>query len=266
MASLLKYFLFTYALMWVCFFTVALVPISLSSLLGVLLVYLGAFAPGIVALSFTAHREGRTGVRALLGRVLLYKVAARWYVFAVTYLAAIKLTAALVHRAATGAWPHFGNLPAYVMAIAILTSTPFQAGEEVGWRGYALPRLTTRFGLPIASILLGVIWACWHLPQFFIREADTYGQPFFVYVLQVTAMSAAFAWLYAKTNGSLLLTMLLHASVNNTKDIVPSAIPGATSTFTLHASLVAWFSVTLLWVCAAYFLARMPKLELAPAH
>jgi membrane protease YdiL (CAAX protease family) len=140
------------------------------------------------------------------------------------------------------------------------------AGEEIGWRGYALPRLTTRFGLPIASILLGVIWACWHLPQFFIREADTYGQSFLVYVLQVTAMSVAFAWLYAKTNGSLLLTMLLHASVNNTKDIVPSAIPGAAGTFSLHASLMAWLSVILLWVCAAYFLARMPKLQLAPAH
>ncbi len=65
------------------------------------------------------------------------------------------------------------------------------------------------------------------------------------------------AWLYAHTNGSLLLVMLMHAAVNNSKDIVPSAVPGATQTFGLSASLVAWLTVALLWICAAYFLARM---------
>jgi hypothetical protein len=86
-----------------------------------------------------------------------------------------------------------------------------------------------------------------------------------VFVLQVTALSVALAWLYAHTNGSLLLVMLLHSAVNNSKDIVPSAVPGAANTFGLSASLVAWLTVTLLWVCASYFLARMPKLELARA-
>src|SRR5207247_9266931 len=132
------------------------------------------------------------------------------------------------------------------------------AGEEIGWRGYALPRLATRFGLGRASVLLGLIWAAWHLPQFFIPEVDTYGQSFFVYALQVTALSVAMAWLYARTNGSLLLVMLLHAAVNNAKDIVPSALLVATNTFGVSASLVAWLTVTLLWICAAYFLARMP--------
>jgi hypothetical protein len=67
------------------------------------------------------------------------------------------------------------------------------------------------------------------------------------------------AWLYAHTNGSLLLVMLLHAAVNNSKDIVPSAVPGATHPFGLSASLVAWLTVACLWICAAYFLARMPS-------
>jgi len=82
-----------------------------------------------------------------------------------------------------------------------------------------------------------------------------------VYVLQVTALSVAMAWLYARTNGSLLLVMLLHSAVNNANDIVPSAAPGATNTFGLSASLVAWLTVTLLWICGAYFLARMPRWE-----
>jgi hypothetical protein len=80
-------------------------------------------------------------------------------------------------------------------------------------------------------------------------------------VLQVTALSVAMAWLYAHTDGSLLLVMLMHAAGNNSKDIVPSAVPGATNTFGLSASPVAWLTVTLLWICAACFLARMPRLD-----
>ena len=78
---------------------------------------------------------------------------------------------------------------------------------------------------------------------------------------QVTALSVAIAWLYARTNGSLLLSMLMHAAVTNSKDFVPSAVPGATNTFGLSASLVAWLTVTMLWVCAAYCLVRMPRTE-----
>ena len=256
-APLVKFFVLTYALMWACFITVAVTGIPVYAPLGGVLVLLGTFAPSLVALWLTSRTEGDTGVRALLGGVVKWRVPVRWYLFALAYIPAIKLTAALIHRVATGAWPRFGDDPWYLILAGITVSTPFQAGEEIGWRGYALPRLAARFGLGRASILLGLIWACWHLPQFFIPEADTYGQSFFVYLLQVTALSVALAWLYARTNGSLLLVMLLHAAVNNVKDIVPSALPGASNPFALSASLLAWLTVTLLWICAGYFLTTM---------
>jgi membrane protease YdiL (CAAX protease family) len=258
---LLWFFLFTYAVTWTCFISVAAGAIPAGSRLRALVVLLGVYAPSLVALWLTARAEGATGVRSLLRRILMWRVGARWYLFAVGYMAAIKLVVALVLRVATGAWPRFGSEAWYIIPLAIAFSTPFQAGEEIGWRGYALPRLAARFGLARASLLLGLIWACWHLPQFFIPEADTYHQSFFVYVLQVTALSVAFAWLYARTKGSLLLIMLLHSAVNNSKDIVPSAVPGATNTFGLSSSVVAWLTVALLWVCAAYFLFRMPTTE-----
>jgi membrane protease YdiL (CAAX protease family) len=256
--SLVSFFVLTYAVTWTAFLSVA-AAIPARTPLGTLLVLLGAYAPSAVALWLTARTDGAAGVRTLLGRVLRWRVPARWYLFAAGYTAAIKLTAALIHRLATDAWPRFGDEPWYLIPVAIAFSTPFQAGEEIGWRGYALPRLAARFGLARASILLGIVWASWHLPTFFIPEADKYGQSFFVYVLQVTALSVALAWLYAHTGGSLLLVMLMHSAVNNSKDIVPSAVPGAGNTFGLSASLVAWLTVTLLWTCAAYFLARMPS-------
>jgi uncharacterized protein len=248
--------------MWTCFLSVA-AAVPAHTPLGRLLLLLGIFAPSLVALSLTARGEGAAGVGALVRRVIQWRVAGRWYLFAATYMAAIKLTVALIHRAATGAWPRFGHERLGIILVAIVISTPFQAGEEIGWRGYALPRLAARFGLARASILLGVIWACWHLPQFFIPEADTYRQSFFVYVLQVTGLSVAMAWLWERTGRSLLLPMLMHAAVNNSKDIVPSAVLGGTNTFGLSASLVGWLTVALFWVCAAYFLVHMPKTESA---
>lgn len=266
MGSLLAFFSLTYLVTWGCFFGVAALSGSSASaipggaLLRGLLLYLGIFAPSLVALGLTARAEGGTGMRALLGRILEWRVGVRWYVFAAGYMAAIKLAAALVLRVATGAWPHFGNEAWYLMAVAVVLSTPVQAGEEIGWRGYALPRLAERMGLGGASVVLGIIWACWHLPLFFFPQADTYGQSFPVYLLQVTAISVAMAWLYGNTRGSLMLVMLMHAAVNNTKDIVPSTVQGARNSFALSSSPVAWIALALLWICGAYFLVRMPKL------
>lgn len=120
---------------------------------------------------------------ALLRRILHWQVGARWYVFAAGYLAAIKLTAAILHCLVTGAWPQFGPTPWYIMLLAVAISTWTQAGEELGWRGYALPRLAARLGLGWSNILLGVIWASWHLPLFLIEGTDTSGQSFPVYLL-----------------------------------------------------------------------------------
>ena len=254
--SLLTFFFVTFAITWPCFSAVALLQ---PGPLRTLLLFLGIFAPSFVALSLTARAEGRAGVVELLRRLIQWRVRVRWYVFAVAYMAAIKLVVALLHRALTGAWPRFGTDAWYLIILATVFSTVVggQAGEEIGWRGYALPRLASHFGYARASILLGVIWALWHLPIFFVPGADKYGQSFLVYTLQVTALSVAVTWLYEHTNGSLLLAMLMHSAVNQSIGIVPSPVPGATNPFTLSSSLVAWLTVAVLWICAGYFLIRM---------
>lgn len=263
MRSLLIFFSLTFIFSWTFFALGGAVsggtgsPPAGPAVIGGLLFLLGTIAPSLVALGLTARVGGRAGTMVLLRRIVQWPAGARWYVFAVGYLAVIKLTAALLHRLGTGSWPLFGETPWYIMAGAIIISTPAQAGEEIGWRGYALPRLAEHLGLARASIVLGVIWACWHLPFFFIPAADTSGQSFPVYLLQVTALSVAMAWLYWRTDGSLFAVMLLHAAINNTKDIVPSIVPGATDPFALSTSPVAWLSMSLMWVCAGYFLIRM---------
>lgn len=225
------------------------------------LLTLGTFAPSLVAISLTARRHGNDGVRELFGRILRGPIPARGFAIALTYMLVIKLTAAVVHRFAFDAWPRFNTSELFVIPFAIVISTFTQAGEELGWRGYALPRMADRMGLAAASVLLGVLWAVWHLPLFYVREADTFHGSFPAYALSVTALSVAIAWLYTQSRGGLLLPMLLHAAVNNTKDIVPSGLADPPGVFSLAASRIAWLTAALMWVGAIAMLVWMIRSE-----
>jgi uncharacterized protein len=269
---LLIFFSLTYAVTWTCFIgavaishrtTLPLTPIVVTT--RGLLLFLGTFAPSLIAVGMVAWHEGSIGVKSLLRCIVQWRVGARWYVLAISYMAAVKLSVALLHRVLTGSWPVFGHEGPGAILAAIIISTPFQSGEEIGWRGYALPRLAERMGFARGSVLLGLIWALWHFPLFFLPGADKYGQSFPVWTLGVTALSVAIAWLYTHTNGSLLLTMVMHSAVNQTIGIVPSASANASNPFTLKASLVMWLTTALMWVAGTYFFIRMPNIRLPRA-
>src|SRR5947209_3657257 len=118
-SSPVRFFLLTYAATWACWIPVVMAPATALRPLLVLLWLLGVFAPSLVALALTSRNEGSAGVRALLGRVFQWRVAARWYLFAIGYMAAIKIAVAAAHRIATGAWPGFGLVWPVVMLVAI---------------------------------------------------------------------------------------------------------------------------------------------------
>ncbi len=261
---LLAYFLLTFLVTWsVWFAAAALAAPGNTGFFGGRgpMFLLGVVAPALVALALTAQAEGRTGVTRLLARIGHWQVGARWYAVAIGYFAIVKLAAAIVHRVVTDEWPPFGDTPVALMVLGIAVSTLGQAGEEVGWRGYALPRLAQYFGLGGASLVLGFAWAVWHIPLFVLPDSGSTGQSFPAYLLQVIAMSVVFAFLYWKTDGSLLLVMLMHASVNNTTGIVPAAIGGAITPIAFGGSLVAWATVALSWVVATPLLIRMRKAD-----
>lgn len=253
---MLRFFALTFLAAWTCFFAAGALPPDAGMLRSALFL-LGTIAPSMTAVGLAARTSGREGVLALLRPIARWNVGGRWYVFALGFMAAVKLAAATLHRLMLGEWPQFGEETWFVMAAAIVLFTWVQAGEEIGWRGYALPRMAARFGLGPASLILGLVWALWHLPLFLIPGTGSSGQSFPLYALQVTALSVAMAWLYLRTGCSLLLVMLFHSAVNNTKDIVPSAVGGATNPFALSSSPLAWLTAGLLWLAAAYFLFSM---------
>jgi hypothetical protein len=138
-AVLLKYLALTFLATWGAFF--AAIAASSNAALAGMLVFAGTIAPGLVALAITGREAG-----ALLKRLVQWRAGVQWYLFAVGFMAAIKLAVGLAHRLITGAWPPIGSQSAGPVIAEILFSTPFQSGEQIGWRGYALPLLAERIG------------------------------------------------------------------------------------------------------------------------
>src|SRR5688572_20374361 len=114
MASVLRFFLITFAVSWACF--------SGSLLL------LGTFAPAIVAIGVTAYERGTQGVFKLLSPIFQADAAGRWYVFALSYMALIEVAVAVTLCVVSGNWPAFGSVPWYVIIVSIVLATPLQAG------------------------------------------------------------------------------------------------------------------------------------------
>ena len=266
--QLLLFFVITFAIAWSAFLVSSLLPVDTSGQsvvpLRTMLLLFGTFAPAIVSIALVARARGADGVRELLRRLFIAPTTLRWYLFALGYVAAIKLAGAMAHRLITGAWPTFGIVSPFTIAISIVITTPLQAGEEIGWRGYALPELARRIGIGWGSVVLGLLVSAWHLPLFIVPGHANYGQSFPLFVVGATALSVAVAWLYLHTNGSLFMAMLMHAAVNHTVGIVPTraTVPG--HPFAIDASLVTWLAAGLLSIVAAYLFFRMQAVRMAP--
>ena len=141
-ASLFLFFTLAFALMWILFLAVALIPIPARSPLGGGLILFGAFAPALAAVAVTYRTEGRASVVALLRRIVQWRVAAKYYVFALGFMVAIKLTAALIYRASTGSWPRFDTSQWYLMPVAIAFRHRFRLERKSV--GAAMPLLDWR--------------------------------------------------------------------------------------------------------------------------
>jgi membrane protease YdiL (CAAX protease family) len=110
------------------------------------------------------------------------------------------------------------NLPLFILPFFIydfLTN-----GEEMGWRGYVLPRLQAKHSSLGSSLILGVIWAFWHFPRF-LAPGNT--GLFALLIVKVLADAVIYAWVYNNTKGSLLLTTILHAAANTAGVFLPIA-------------------------------------------
>ena len=178
------------------------------------------------ALLMTGIVDGRGGVRALLRRFLVWRVGVHWYLIVLLGPAAVFLAALALHLVLGGelGQPLIGRIvgPAMSLAVALPLFFVFDLvtnGEEIGWRGYALPRLQTCHGALVASLVIGAVWAFWHLPKLLTEGGP--GYPIWLFVLETTATAVLYTWVFNGTAGSLLTVALLHSSLNTATVFLP---------------------------------------------
>jgi len=184
----------------------------------------------LASLIMTGLTVGRDGVTTLIKRFMIWRVGWKWYIigfflYPVVFTFAVLLNAAWTQTPIDfrGVIAHkiFGasaSLPALILPYFIFDF--LTNGEEMGWRGYVLPRLQAKHSALVSSLILGVIWAFWHLPKY-LSQGDT--SLFMLMMVKVLADAVIYTWVYNNTRGSLLLTTVLHAAGNTAGVFLPIA-------------------------------------------
>jgi membrane protease YdiL (CAAX protease family) len=225
----------------------------------------GGYGPSLAAIVEGWRAGGRRAVSALLRSLLVWRVRAGWYILAVLGPYALAALAAFLARVPgfVGQFSLGASLASAPLALAL--ALPFgPLGEEVGWRGYALPRLVHRLGPWGGSLALGAAWTFWHLPMMLLQPGAalpsympvTVGSAA-AYLAQTTGITGVMTLVYYETRGSTLLAVLLHLTFNVSDGVLLNGLPDqATSTLRrvylanvgvdLLAGLVALACLTLL--------------------
>ena len=230
--------------------------------------------PSVSGLLLTGLVSGRTGLRDLLARLLRWRVAARWYAVAL-------LTAPLL---STGVFlalsPDFSDFPivtidnkAPLLLAAIATGLTGGFLEEIGWTGFAIPRLKCDLGVFKTGLVTGVLWGAWHFLVTFWYSGTSSGELplalfltlyFLTGVAQLTAYRVLMVWVYDRTE-SLLVAVLMHASliVSTTPILLPAMTGVPFLTWFLVLTVALWVVVAAVVIANGRQFSRQPIRVLA---
>ena len=246
-----KFFLLTFILSWGAWaLLVRLAPAGLDPASpSYLLFMLGGFGPTLVGVFLTAANEGRSGLGDLWRRTWRLSFGFQWYLVVFLLFPLLGALTIWITRAAGGPAPDFSlaeSLAASpnLLIPALVSFFIFGAlGEEFGWRGYALDRLQSRLGPAFGSLWLGVLWAVWHLPMFFITGLPQHdsGLSFPLFAVWIIALSPIYTWIYNSTGRSLAAVLLFHWVSTITGSILPTAQGETIGLLVISAALlIAW--------------------------
>ncbi len=234
----LSYFLLTFVISWTAALFVAapylIRHVPLPKLTAILIFPAMLLGPSLAGVILTRIVDGKTGLRRLLSRLLLTRIAKSWYaallippILVLTVLFCLDM---LVSPAYT---PNF-------FLLGVLFGVPAGFVEEIGWTGYVFPKMASQYNALSASIVLGLLWSAWHLPAInYLGAATPHGSywfPFFLaFTLAMTAMRVLICWIYTNTN-SVLIAQLMH--ISSTGSLVVFSAPRVTA-----AQEVIWYSL-----------------------
>jgi membrane protease YdiL (CAAX protease family) len=242
------YFALTFTISWIAALAVAAPHLirrqPLPQMTGILMFPTMLLGPSISGLALTRVVDGRSGLRNLFSRMLLARLPARWY--AMLLVPPILVLSVLLSLQTFLSPVYAPNR----FLIGILFGLPAGFLEEIGWMGYAFPKMRLPHNALAPAIVLGLLWALWHLPVInFLGTATPHGTYWFhfflAFAVAMTAMRVLIAWIYIHTN-SVLLTQLMH--VSSTGSLVILSPPRVTA-----PQEVVWYLLygAVLWLAIA---------------
>jgi len=182
-------------------------------------IFATVWTPTIWAFVLAFALDGAAGLRDLLIRVFRWRIKLRWYLISTVGTAFLALSARFVQAYLN----HTPFPPAFEFAtwpslawygLSMLVVDPGPIGEDPGWRGYALPRMLQRFNPTVASVLLGVVWAVWHLPAFLFSGMPQSTLSLGWFLLAIVSLTVLMSWVAINTRGAVIPAILMHWAFN----------------------------------------------------
>jgi membrane protease YdiL (CAAX protease family) len=262
--ALVAYFALTFAITWGIAAFILLRPSLVEALFGKMSssnpVFIVAVAgPTMAATVVTFTCSGWSGPRALYSRIIQWRFGIRWYAILLVGLPIICLVTSRV----TGSRPS-GALYSPTLFLGLLLNQLLLGplGEELGWRGFALPRLLRRLNPLVASLLLGTIWGIWHLPAFFVSGLPQSGVSIPLFLFGALCMSILATWIFQHTSGSVLSVVLFHYIANVSTSLFATPFPAFTLAMAIAACLVLIMDRRVGWLR----LSAAPGAQTSPAY
>jgi membrane protease YdiL (CAAX protease family) len=251
---LVPYFIIAFTFSWTIYlslvavkhgWTSAPIPFSLH--------YLASFGPTLAALVVTALISGKAGLKELWNRITKWRVKRMYAAFAIFSPVVLFALSMPIIRLVRGQWPNLhllgqaNHLPYLGWWVLLVWLVSFGFGEEIGWRGFALPRLQKVMSVQRATFILALLWSLWHIPAFFYLDTiENLGGLVIIpgFVIGMLFGAVLFTWLYNGTGGSILMVAIWHAlfdlltASKAGQDIIPIVTTAGVITWALFVANV----------------------------
>jgi len=258
------YFLLTFAFSWIIWLpgvlaTKGIIKLPVSNMI---LVGAGSFGPLLASFILTFHEGGRQGIKQLFSKAVSLDFKKIWLIPAFFMLPFLIGSSFLIYVLINGnediprlqliSQPLM-ILPAFIAAFFIFGAVQ----EEFGWRGYALNRMQARWNALVSSLILGGIWAIWHLPLFFIEGTGQSRIPFTLFFLGTLGVTVIYTWLYNNTGKSVLIALLFHAMHNTSFNLFPiTLLPYPEKAFLYLTILQSITAIIIVLTCGPKYMVK----------
>ena len=240
--TLIPFLVITFGLTWGIAALLILFTDQISVIFGEIgttnpLIILAVYSPGFAGVFLVWWHYRLKGLGSFFRRLTLWRMPLVWWLFLILGIPVVFYIGAAIKGTINDPFPfspYYQALPALVLALFL---GPI---EEFGWRGLALPLMQRKLSQFWAGIILGVIWALWHIPSFFLSGMPQTAWAAGPYFLGIIALSVILTPMFNSARGSLLIAVLYHFNMMN--PIWPDAQPWDSFIFTFVAIIIVWLN------------------------